>query len=114
MPLEITDCSQPCPILITSPRLRNRGDLPRSRAGLRAESREVHVSPISGGGNHPFSSPQPPALLAQNLQSDVLWVVAPALTTWQTCWLGGEIAVSVPYSVKQGICGCTRAETGLR
>ena len=62
VPLEITDCSQPCPILITSPRLRNRGDLPRSRAGLRAESREVHVSPISGGESSIFfpSAPCPP------------------------------------------------------
>lgn len=113
VPLETTDCSQPCSILMTSPGLRNRGDLPRSRAGLRAETREVHVSP-GPGGDHPFSSLQPPALLAQNLQPDVVWVMVPALTTWQTCWLGGEITVSVPSSVKQGMCGSMRAGTGLR
>ena len=87
--------------------------MPRNRAGLQTEAREVHIS-LHPGGDHPFSSPQPLALLAQNLQPDVVWVVAPALTTWLTCWLGGESMVSVPSSGKQGVCGGTRAGTGLR
>lgn len=82
----------------TSPRLRNRHDLLKGKA-FAAGARELCLFLLRLEGTSVYSPFSPLHRLAQNLESDVVWVLAPAFIALHAWRLGSEnsrVSVSSP------------------